>query len=640
MAKSVSQLKNEARREEQRENWSRAIELYREAIRLSEETGEVSLDLSLYNRVGDLYRRQGETDRAVGFYHEAVERYAEQGLHTGAIALCNKILRLAPDRVEVHRSLGRLHAATGLVAEARNSFAEYCDRLEEEGRHEERRRARLELARLVEDREGFLEAIDEMLEAGEDEPAVEALVDRWEEGREAGEELPGVRERLAELAPAALEEAAEEEPAEDESAEEGPPSEEPAPSSPPEEAGTDAAASAEPEGGGDEAEPSELSDILLELDDADAETPADETDAPPESPGDEAVPPEEPDADDEVAVHLRYAEVLERSGQVGAAVEQLEEVLDESAADGRYEEALEVVDKLRELAPERTAHLRRRAELLEEVGADDEAVEAWMELGRELGGPSADRARSAYVRALELAPGHEQAREALERTDAAPAAEGGEEELDELLRDLGALPEARKSGPDAGGEEEAATPDGADEGAGDDERGYVDLGARIRERLRADHEAAGTAAGERDYDFDGMLVGLRAQAEETTGRADPEAHVELGVALRQMGQLDDAIREFQVATRAPEPPLRAFELLGETFRRKELHSVAIRVLNRALRMPGRSDHELLGILYQLGVAHQEIGSAREALDCYERIYSVDIDFRDVGERMRTVRAEV
>jgi len=339
MAKNVSQLKNEARREEQRENWSRAIELYREAIRVSEETGEVSLDLSLYNRVGDLYRRQGDTDRAVRFYHEAVDRYADQGLHTGAIALCNKILRLAPDRVEVHRSLGRLHAATGLVAEARNSFAEYCDRLAEEGRHGERRRARLELARLVEDREGFLEAVDELVAAGEDDAAREALLDRWNEAREAGQEAPGVRERLEEIAPDAL--------ADEEGA---------APDEQEAEADGRAAGAPEPdveeissEETRDGEDPSDLSDILLELDEADAGPAAQPTGDEPGTNG-RFGPEDGPEADDEATVHVRYAEVLARSGQVEKAVGQLEDVLDEFASGDRHRAALEVVEKLLENA--------------------------------------------------------------------------------------------------------------------------------------------------------------------------------------------------------------------------------------------------------------------------------------------------
>ena len=690
MAKSVSQLKNQARREEQRENWSRAIELYTEAIRLSEETGEVSLDLSLYNRVGDLYRRQGDTDQAVHFYHEAVDRYADQGLHTGAIALCNKILRLAPDRIEVHASLGRLHAATGLVAEARKSFREYCSRLEEEERRDEARAARLELARLVDDRELLLETTADMVEAGQEEEALEALVRLWEDAREADEELPEVRARIEELDPGALaveeEAAAEEADGEEPAGETGGPGtrEEPGREGRAPSPGTEASEERPPAGPGP-GDAADLEDILLELDEAEPGTGESAPEEPPEEdPGAGELPEsptamEEPDEDDEAAVHIRYAEVLERSGQPEAAVQQLESVLDGFLSKDRYGPALEVVEKLRELKPDRTAYLRRQAEILETTGADERAVEAWMELARELGGASEEPARTAYERVLKLDPDHRDAREALEGGGEESTDEEAEE-LDQLLRELGAAPPGRpprggeadeddeedarpaldeaaaRAGDDAApdddtGETPAADREPADgtaapadgetppEEAEQDGEGYVDLGARIRMRLDAEREAAGARTGAGEYDFDDMLVGFRAQAEETSGEADPEAHVELGVALRQMGQIEDAIREFQVAARAPEPPLRAFELLGEAFIRKDLYSVAVRVLNRALHIPGHADHDLLGILYQLGVAHQEVGDAGKALDCYERIYSVDIDFRDVAERMRTVRAE-
>ncbi|MFW6192716.1 MAG: tetratricopeptide repeat protein, partial [Gemmatimonadota bacterium] len=167
----------------------------------------------------------------------------------------------------------------------------------------------------------------------------------------------------------------------------------------------------------------------------------------------------------------------------------------------------------------------------------------------------------------------------------------------------------------------------------------VDLGDRIRRRLEGG-PGDGADGGGAPGDFDDMLVGFRAEAAETSGEADPDAHVELGVALRQMGLVDDAIREFQVAARAPDPPVRAFELLGECFLEKDLHSVAVRVLNRALRLPGHPDHELLGVLYQLGVAYQVVEEHEEALDCFERVFSVDVDFRDVAERMEEARTRV
>jgi tetratricopeptide (TPR) repeat protein len=517
MAKSVSQLKNQARREEQRENWSRAIELYGEAIRLSEEAGDVSLDLSLYNRVGDLYRRQGDIDQAVHYYMEAVDQYAEQGLHTGAIALCNKIHRLAPDKVEVFRNLGRLYAATGLVAEARNSFRQYLDHMEEVGDDAARRDARLELARLTGDRDLLLETTGRMAEAGgeEKEKALGTLLELW---RDLGddEEDEELRERIRAIDPE-IDLAA---------------------GDPASAAGTDS---------GDESEPTEAD-------------------------GDEAAPPDTVEAT-----------AADGEAEEGGAADS------DAGAEGEEAWAADLSDVL--LDVERSEGLDTT---LEDASVSEGAGSPESEMG-----PEAPEEPAGH----EPAAGHDPAR-----------AEGTQEAEEAVEAEPGATP---------------------------DEQGYVDLGERIRRRLESEGASAGREAvsSPSEYDFDDMLVGFRVKVDETAGEADPGAHLELGVALRQMGLLDDAIREFQVATRSADPPLRAFEMLGEAFIEKGFHGVAVRVLTRALHLPGHSDYELLGVLYQLGIAHQTEADHERALDCFERVYSIDIDFRDVAERMEAVRLE-
>ncbi|MDX1395482.1 MAG: tetratricopeptide repeat protein [Gemmatimonadota bacterium] len=129
----VNQLKNKARREEQRENWSKAIELYTQALDASRKEGEAFADLSLYNRIGDIYLRIGQKNTAVRYYEQAIERYADQDLHTSAIALCNKVLRIHPERSTVFLQLGRLHLATNLIAEARSHFHRYAESMRERG---------------------------------------------------------------------------------------------------------------------------------------------------------------------------------------------------------------------------------------------------------------------------------------------------------------------------------------------------------------------------------------------------------------------------------------------------------------------------------------------------------------------------
>ncbi len=123
---TFQRTKHEARRAEQRSDWRRAIELYRQALRLDEQT-DASSDLSLWNRIGDLHMRLGETAQAVECYEQAAHRYATHDLPTSAIALCNKILRVAPERYHVYRQLGRLHGLTGLAAEGRAATLQFVE---------------------------------------------------------------------------------------------------------------------------------------------------------------------------------------------------------------------------------------------------------------------------------------------------------------------------------------------------------------------------------------------------------------------------------------------------------------------------------------------------------------------------------
>ena len=125
--KSISKLKDEARRYEQREEWEKAIQAYLQVLRTADE-GETEVELPLYNRVGDLCVRLGKPQEAVRHYEQAADRYAEAGLYNNAIALCNKALRYNPDRLELIRKLGQFSASQGFITDARRYFLDYAER--------------------------------------------------------------------------------------------------------------------------------------------------------------------------------------------------------------------------------------------------------------------------------------------------------------------------------------------------------------------------------------------------------------------------------------------------------------------------------------------------------------------------------
>src|ERR1041385_7426097 len=131
-------LKEAARKYEQREEWRRSIDVYLQAIREAEDRGgEGTQDPGLYNRVGDLELKAGDSPAALRAYEQAAELYAEQGFFNNAIALCGKILRVNPSRTATYLRLAQLHARKNFVGEAKKNLVEYLERMNGVGQVEE-----------------------------------------------------------------------------------------------------------------------------------------------------------------------------------------------------------------------------------------------------------------------------------------------------------------------------------------------------------------------------------------------------------------------------------------------------------------------------------------------------------------------
>ncbi|HEY6809082.1 MAG TPA: tetratricopeptide repeat protein [Gemmatimonadales bacterium] len=110
-----------------------AIESWVQVLSEQDAEGEANPDLSIYNRIGDLYLKIKDPAQGADYYDRAVDKYAEQGLHNNAIAMCNKVLRNAPGRQNTYLKLAKLYAAKGFMTEAKQNFVEYAERMQRAG---------------------------------------------------------------------------------------------------------------------------------------------------------------------------------------------------------------------------------------------------------------------------------------------------------------------------------------------------------------------------------------------------------------------------------------------------------------------------------------------------------------------------
>ena len=159
----VAKLKKKAAEFELKKQFDKALAAYVEVLDSYARKPDQDADLSLYNRVGDLYLKQGNVADAVDYYEQAVDRYTEGGFFNNAIALCNKILRNSPGRATVYYKLGKISAHKGFKGDAKANFLEYADRMQQAGKIDESFRALKEFADLCPDQDDIRLMLAEQL---------------------------------------------------------------------------------------------------------------------------------------------------------------------------------------------------------------------------------------------------------------------------------------------------------------------------------------------------------------------------------------------------------------------------------------------------------------------------------------------
>jgi tetratricopeptide (TPR) repeat protein len=133
---------------------------------------------------------------------------------------------------------------------------------------------------------------------------------------------------------------------------------------------------------------------------------------------------------------------------------------------------------------------------------------------------------------------------------------------------------------------------------------------------------------------------IRSAVDGHVDREDAETRYDVGIAYREMGLLDEAIAELQLASRGPSRVVECASLLAACFLDKGLPKLAVKWLERGLAVPGLNPDQALSLRYDLAGAHEARGNAEVALEIYVELYGEDAGFRDVAEKLRRLRRHV
>jgi len=147
-------------------------------------------------------------------------------------------------------------------------------------------------------------------------------------------------------------------------------------------------------------------------------------------------------------------------------------------------------------------------------------------------------------------------------------------------------------------------------------------------------------------DLADMFGELKHELEEetTSTEEDPETHYNLGVAFREMGLLDEAIGELQkvcqwVEHGNPFPQImQTYTWLAQCFLDKGVPEAAIRWYEKALTLPTLDADTRTALHYELASSYEVAGNKTAALKHFMEVYGSNIDYRDVAERIKTLKS--
>lgn len=292
------------------------------------------------------------------------------------------------------------------------------------------------------------------------------------------------------------------------------------------------------------------------------------------------------------------------AGEVAAVAP--EEATEEE--DGRFAEEVAA------LAPEEAAE-----EAVEEIPAEQslEAIVAeTAALTRPKPGPLPDSADGVLAEVIEE----------IERSGPPDSPDEAAEEVDDELvsDDVEWIRELERA-------EEAATSNAPLEpGTGE----FVDLATELEAELSDDggfEDELLPTMGEQS--LEDIVEGFRQGMAETLADEDFETHYNLGIAYREMGLLDEAIGEFQLAARDPRYLVECCSLLAACFIDKDFNDLAVQWYARGIESVAIDDEAKCGLLYELGSLLVATGEPEAARERFLELYGVNSNYRDVVAKL-------
>jgi tetratricopeptide (TPR) repeat protein len=143
-----------------------------------------------------------------------------------------------------------------------------------------------------------------------------------------------------------------------------------------------------------------------------------------------------------------------------------------------------------------------------------------------------------------------------------------------------------------------------------------------------------------ESDLDAVFRDFRDEVSRDSDASETEQQFKLGLTYRDMGMVDDAVRELGWAARSPRRRFEASSLVARLLRDRGNVAAAVEWFERAAEAPAPTPDAGRELLFELGETLEAAEEAARALAVYLELRSDAGEYRDISSRIeRLTRAQ-
>jgi pilus assembly protein FimV len=143
-----------------------------------------------------------------------------------------------------------------------------------------------------------------------------------------------------------------------------------------------------------------------------------------------------------------------------------------------------------------------------------------------------------------------------------------------------------------------------------------------------------------ESDLDAVFRDFRDEVSRDSDASETEQQFKLGLTYRDMGMVDDAVRELGWAARSPRRRFEASSLVARLLKDRGNVAAAVEWFERAAEAPAPTPDAGRELLFELGETLEAADEAARALAVYLELRSDAGEYRDVSSRIeRLTRAQ-